>query len=209
MVQGDGKHFDIVLHSYAAKENNKQLFSGSPGLLLPRSDTDQAGVIKTNALMTAGSTTPTSWVIAGVTSSEMTAGVHPVRGRWSEHTCTGAAAATNNIYRDLGDPLTWGNPGDVVRVVGFFKFANTSNANLAARLWIAATPVNVSTWLFDTPVSFDETYFSVEAVIPSGTTGTSRLYVQHGNSSAGTYSCTFGFAGLQVYNITQARIIHP
>lgn len=207
-VVGDGVHPTIAAHNYASSEVLSQFESRRPAVLIPRSDTDQAGVIQTNALLsldTAG--VPTSWTVGGVTSSNMSAATLPVRGRWSNHVCTGIAAGTNNVLRSLGNPLTYGAVGDILRIVGWFRFAPSSNMSLACRLQITATPGNSSTWLFDTAEAFGETYFTADVAIPANTTGNSYLFVQHSNASSGTYSGEFGFACLQVYNVTQHRFV--
>ena len=207
-VQGDGTHPTLTVHARAGDIVLSQFETRRPAPLIPRSDADQAGVIQTNALLsldTAGA--PTSWSVGGVTSSNMSAATLPVRGRWSNHVCTDRPAATNNVFRTLGNPLLYGAVGDTLRIVGWFRFAPVTNMNLAARLQITASPVNSSTWLFDTSVGFAETYFTADVVIPSSTTGNSYLFVQHSNASSGSYSGEFGFACLQVYNVTQHRFV--
>ena len=213
-VQGDGKHFDITLHSYAARECLAQ-FTSRPSPLIPRSDTDQAGLIKTNALMSADTTSsgvvvPTGWTLASATgvSGAMSAGTLPVRGRWWDMTLNNVAGtASISLTRDLGNPLTYGNVGDVLRIVGYFRFTSGANINAAARLWIGATPSNQSKYLFDTPVGFGATYFAVEMPIPENTTAVSKIFVSAASSNGSIYSGSIGMACVQVYNITQSRVI--
>lgn len=214
-VQGDGKHFNIVLHSYAARECLAQ-FTGRPSPLIPRSDTDKSGLIQTNALMTTDTTSsgvvvPTGWALASAAgvSGAMSAATLPVRGRWFDISMSSVAAASSiNATRELGNPLSYGNVGDVLRIAGYFRFANTANVNAAARLWVGATPANVAKYLFDTPVGFDPQYFSAEVQIPPNTTGTSKVFLTATSADgSNVFTGSVGVACVQVYNVTRARFV--
>ncbi len=183
-----------------------QLRSRRPAPLLPRSNAGPAGVYPTfgNVLNLNGAGLPTGWSQNGTapTAISPSPAAHPVRGNWSDATLT-SLAASGDFYRYLhsGGQLT---AGDRVKISGYFKFTNTSNCRLAARLsLIRSVAPNASLYLFDTSASFGETYFEGEIVVPTDLTQAALWISYKPASGSGAFSGSFSFAGFDCYNITK------
>lgn len=201
----DGIHPPQAVHDAVSVEIISQLRARRPAPLLPRSNAGSAGVYPTfgNVLNLNGAGLPTGWSQNGTapTSIAPAAATHPVRGNWSEATLT-SLAASGDFYRYVhsGGGLS---EGDRVKLSGYFKFTNTSNARLAVRLqFLRSVSPNVSLYLFDTPASFSETYFEGEVTVPSDVTQ-ATIWISYRTATSGAYSGSFGFAGVDVYNLTK------
>ncbi|WP_398310879.1 SGNH/GDSL hydrolase family protein [Zoogloea sp.] len=205
----DGIHPPQAVHDAVAAEIVAQLRARRPAPLLPRSNAGSAGIYPSfgNVLNLTGAGLPAGWSQNGIapTSIAPSAASAPVRGNWADAMLTNLAGS-GDFYRYLHAGGQFA-AGDRVKISGYFKFTNSSNCRLAARLsLVRSVAPNFSLYLFDTSSSFGETYYEGEIVVPPDLTQATLWISYKPASGSGTFSGSFSFACFDCYNISNVLL---
>lgn len=200
----DGDHPTSATMTQVGLDMADLITTGKTGYLLPRSNSLGEGLFSNALLLSDGDANgrPDGWSRLTVTGENfsLAAATHPARG----NKCTVVVSQTVNaeVYRTTG--ATGWSVGDTLRVSGMISLASMSNCNFRCYVRVVAS-TNVDVVPFIRQSNCSDTYFQCEVVMPTGATDL-QVWFEASSISGAAYTCTFGFSGVNIYNISTARV---
>lgn len=196
----DGDHPNPATMLQVGLDMAGLLLAGKTGYLLPRSNTLQEGLFSNALLLLDGDANgrPDGWSRLTVTGENfsLAAATYPARG--NKCTVVISQTVTAEIFRSLGSS-GW-SPGHTLRITGMISLASMSNCNFR----VYCRPIGGVAFdiiPFIRQANCGDTYFSGEIVMPANTTDL-QVWFEASSISGAAFTCTLGFSGVNVYNIT-------
>lgn len=176
------------------------LLAGKTGYLLPRSNSLGEGLFSNALLLLDGDANgrPDGWSRLTVTGENfsLAAATYPARG--NKCTVVISQTVTAEVFRSVGSS-GW-TPGQTLRITGMVSLASMFNCNFR----VYCRPIGGVAFdiiPFIRQANCGDTYFSGEIVMPANTTDL-QVWFEASSISGAAFTCTMGFSGVDVYNIT-------